>query len=675
MFLHIIDVVIYRSYTLRRFHPMAPTVTSTKILRFGVFEVDPRVCELRKHGLRIKLPEQPFQILILLLEKPGEIITRDELRNRLWAGDTFVDFDHSVNNAVMRLREVLGDSSDSPRFVETIPRRGYRFIAPVEESVFSSKVAADADAVSPASVAEPVQPLAGESFNAGIPQTQKKSVQPSRRRIIWPLAAGVFAGVLALVYLVGRSANTTPVVPTTSLVVLPMENLSGDKEQEYFADGMTDDLIANLAKIRSLRVISRSTAMAYKGTRKPLSQIARELSVDAVMEGTVLRVGNQVRITAELVQVSTDRNLWADTYESPIGDVLALQNRVSSAIVNEIRINLTPEDRERLAKAPAVKPEAYEAYLKGRYYWNKRTDENLTKAIGYFEEATSRDQNYALAYAGLSDCYAIISATIFGTMPASVSAPKAKAAAQRALEIDPTLAEAQTSLATVKFNYDWDWPGAGTGFEHAIRLNPSYATAYQRYSLYLMAMGRTQDSFDQINKARALDPLSISINFSLGWRLYMARQYDRAIEQLRNTLEMDPSYELPHLVVGQAYEQKGQFALAIAELRQAVDLSHGTPMMLSALAHAYARAGKKTEAEKILAQMNVAAKSQYVSPYYFAIVYAGLGDTETAMNWLEKALGDHSNGLVFLQVEPQLDGLRSNPRFIALERKLNFPLR
>ena len=649
---------------------------SSKILHFGVFEVDPRAGELRKHGLRLKLPEQPFQILTLLLEKPGEIITRDELRNRLWQGDTFVDFDHGLNNAVMRLREVLGDSSESPRFVETIPRRGYRFIAPVEESLFPPKLpaSADADTGSSAAIAEPVPAEAGEPLLRGLPQRQNHPILSSRRRIIWALAVMACVATLAAsVYLVGRSVNTARVARNTSLVVLPLENLSGDKEQEYFADGMTDELIANLAKIRSLRVISRSTAMAYKGTRKPLSEIARELNVDAVVEGTVLRVGSQVRITAELVQVSTDRHLWAETYESPIGDVLALQNRVSSAIVNEIRINLTPEDRERLAKTPAVTPEAYEAYLKGRYYWNKRSDENLTKAIGYFEQATRSDQNYALAYAGLSDCYAIISATIFGGMPASVSAPKAKAAAQRALEMDPTLAEAETSLATVRFNYDWDWPGAASGFERAIHLNPSYATAYQRYSLYLMAMGRTQDSFEQINKARELDPLSISINFSLGWRLYMARQYDRAIEQLRNTLEMDPSDDLPHLIAGQAYEQKGQFDPAIAELRKAVDLSHGTPLTLSALAHAYARSGNRAEAGKLLSQMSVAAKDQYVSPYYFAIVYAGLGDNEVALNLLEKALEDRSNGLVFLKVEPELDGLRSNPRFIALQKKLNFP--
>jgi TolB-like protein/DNA-binding winged helix-turn-helix (wHTH) protein/Tfp pilus assembly protein PilF len=644
--------------------------TSTRVLRFGVYEVDLRTCELRKHGLRIRLPEQPFQILAMLLERPGETVTRDELRNRLWPGDTFVDFDHGLNNCVMKLREALGDSSENPRFVETIPKRGYRFIAGVEESLYPVPTPSDVENA----------PANGGQDPTGSGRSEPSLGTPPKKRFnSRTIAAAILVGCLAVavlgavIFYYVRAANSAQSKQSTSLVVLPLENLSGDKDQEYFADGMTDELIANLAKIRSLRIISRSTAMAYKGTRKPLSEIARELRVDAVVEGTVLREGNRVRITAELVQVSTDRHLWADTYESQIGDVLALQNRVSSAIVNEIRINLTPEDRERLSKAPSVAPEAYEDYLKGRYYWNKRTDENLTKAIGYFEDATRKDPHYALAYAGLSDCYAIISATIFGTVPSSVSAPKAKAAAQRALEIDPSLTEAETSLATVRFNYDWDWPGAAAEFDRAIHLNPSYATAYQRYSLYLMAMGRTRDSFEKINKARELDPLSISINFSLGWRLYMARQFDRAIEQIQNTIEMDPSYELSHLVAGQAYTQKGQFERAVAELRKAVDLSHGTPMMLSALAHTYARSGNKVEAERLLAQLGSESKTQYVSPYYFAIVYAGLGENETAMDWLDKAFADRSNGLVFLQVEPELDGLRSNPRFIALRKKLEFP--
>ena len=653
---------------------MALPVASTRIVRFGVFEVDLKACELRKHGFRIKLAEQPFQVLAFLLERPGEIVTREELRDRLWPGDTFVDFDHGLNNAVMRVREVLLDSSEHPRYVETVPRRGYRFVAPVEETSVPPPVPATIElegaSTSPGSSASKPALAHTISEHPNVPRWFTSRLAAAIAIVVVGLAALLVFAIHAR----NVTTNQANAARSTSLVVLPLENLSGDKDQDYFADGMTDELIANLAKIRSLHVISRSTAMTYKGTRKPLSEIARELNVDAVVEGTVMRVGSRVRITAELVQVSTDHHLWADTYESQMGDVLALQNRVSAAIVNEIRINLTPEERERLAKTPEVAPEAYENYLKGLYYWNKRSDENLTRAIGYFERATQLDPNYALAYAGLSDCYAIISAEIFGTMPASEAAPKARAAAVRALELDPTLAEAQTSLATEKFNYEWDWSGAAQGFERAIGLNPSYATAYQRYSLYLIAIGRAQDSFAQIQKARALDPLSLSINFSLGWRLYMARQYDAAITQLKDTLEMDPSYELPHLVAGQAYEQKGNYALAIPELRKAVELSRGTPLMVSALAHAYARSGNRAEAEKLLAQLQAKSMNHYVSPYYFAIVCVGLGRTEEALDWLEKAFGDRSNGLVFLKVEPELDDLRSNSRFIALQQKLEFPV-
>src|ERR1017187_10213865 len=654
---------------------MGSPATVTRILQFGVFELDLKACELRKHGVRLKLPEQPFQVLVVLLEKPGEIVTREELRNRLWPGDTFVDFDHGLNNAVMRLREVLGDASENPRFVETIPRRGYRFIAPVIGSAVPGPTTTDSEVESGLVPIKAASPTVERAALEATSQPASIRRQPATTRLaILITAILALAGIGAGLFHYARVGTTkSNRVQNKSLIVLPIENLSGDKDQEYFADGMTDDLIANLAKIRSPRVISRSAAMAYKGTRRPMSQIASELNVDAVFEGTVLRVGNRVRITAELVQVSTDRPLWAETYESQIGDILTLQNRVSSAIVNEIRINLTPEDQERLARNPAVAPEGYENYLKGRYYWNKRSDENLNRAIGYFERATQQDPGHALAYAGLADCYAIISAEIFGTMPATEAAPKAKAAALKALAIDPTLSEAETSLATVKFNYDWDWNGAATGFVKSIQHNPSYATAYQRYSLYLMAMGRTDDSVEQINKARELDPLSISISFSLGWRFYMARQYDRAIEQLRNTLEMDPSYELPHLVLGLSYAQKGNFGLAIPELRKAVELAHGTPLMTSALANAYARSGNSAEAERILSDLISDSKRQYVSPYYFALVYVGLGQPNKALDWLEKAFADRSNGLVFLKVDPALDDLRSNPRFVALQQKLNFP--
>ncbi len=638
--------------------------------------MDLRTSELWKQGRKIKLQEQPCRILAILLEQRGEVVTREELRKRLWSDDTFVDFDHSLNTAIMRLREALSDSSDCPRFIETLPRHGYRFIAPVEEVADSGQERRE-DAGSRSTPEFSVAVPQSSPAKIFVPGDVEPESRPRRIRTRRALVLGSLFGVVAAVLLgigfrflrTGAEANLSR-NPIRSMVVLPFENLSGDKDQQYFTDGMTDELIAHLAKIRSLRVISRTSSMEYKGTHKTLSEIARNLNVDAVVEGTVLRSGDRVRITAELVQVSTDRHLWAETYESQLGDVLALQSRVASAIVNEIRINLTPEEQQRLASTRSVSAEGYEDYLKGRYYWNKRSQQGLTKAIEYFQLATERDPHYALAFAGLADCYSIIGSAIVGTVPSQDVAPKAKAAALRALELDDTLAEAQTSLATVRFNYDWDWPGAAQGFQRSIELNPSYATAYQRYSLYLMAMGRTKESLAQMNRARELDPLSISMSFSLGWRLYMAHQYDQAIEQLQNTLDMDPNFALPRMVLGQAYEQKGAYPQALAELQKAISASHDSPQMLGALGHFYGASGNRSAAEKVLAQLMEQSKKQYVSPFYVAIVYAGLSENDKALDWLEKAYKDRSNAIVFSKVDPQLDALRSSPRFKSLLHRL-----
>ena len=647
-------------------------------LRFGAYEFDLRAGELRKHGMRIKLQEQPCQILAILLEHRGEMVTREELQSRLWPRNTFVDFDHSLNTAVMRLREALSDSSENPRFIETLPRRGYRFVAPVEEKsaplIESHPPQTARLGASPTANPNenPALSLASPEFPATAAKKSDRVLRPRLFSLTIFLIVIVLAASFGFRYLPRPSVAVAPQGRMTSLVVLPFENLSADKDQAYFADGMTDELIAHLAKIRSLRVISRTSSMEYKGTHKALSQIARDLNVDSVVEGTVLRSGDRVRITAELVQVATDRHLWAETYESQLGDILTLQSHVASAIVNEIRVKLTPEDQVRLATTRPVSTQSYENYLKGRYYWNKRSQEGLTKAIDYFQLAIEKDPNYALAYAGLADCYSIIGSAIVGTVPASGVAPQARAAALKSLELDDTLAEAHTSLATVRFNYDWDWNAAASGFRRAVELNPSYATAYQRNSLYLMSMGRTSESIAEMNRAHDLDPLSISMNFSLGWRLYMAREYDQAIEQLRNTIDMDPAFVLPHLVLGQAYEQKKAYDQAIAELRRATELSLGSPPVLAALARTLAVSGRITEARNLLEQLQL-SKRQYVSPFYVAIVYAGLGENERALDWLEKAYADRSNAIVFLKVDPQLDTLRSYPRFHELQRKLRLP--
>ena len=649
------------------------TQTLSRVVRFGLFEVDLEASELRRKGLRLKLQDQPLNLLKVLLEHPGVLITREELRQRLWKPDTFVEFDHSLNTAMMRLRDVLGDSSENPRFIETVPRKGYRFIAPVHDvererppEVVSHRFSDDHRLSIPQTV-----PPATER---DLPESNSDSKLPAHSLRQIPLTRALFAGTAAVLLMLTivvaavqlrarRASNGSEAAQLTSIVVLPMENLSGDSAQDYFADGMTDELIASLARISSLRVISRTTAMEYKGTHESLEKIARDLHADAVVEGTVLRSGNRVRITAELVQVSTDRHLWAETYESPLGDVLALQNQVASAIVSQIRIKLTPQDRKHLAATQAIDSEAFEDYLKGRYYWGKRSEDGLDKAIHYFQAATEKDPHYALAYAGLADCYGILGAAIVGTVPTSEVAPKAEAAAVKAVELDPMLAETQTALATVQFNYDWNWPAAEAGFRRAIQLNPSYATAHQRYSLYLIAMGRTEESLAEMNLARSLDPLSLSVNLSLGWRLYMARRYDEAIAQLLDTLEMDPAYLLAHIVLGQCYEQKGEFAKAIAEFQKAASLSPDSPPAVAALAHAYAISGRRPEALKLVGELKSQSSHRYVSPYFMALVYTALYDREQALTWLNAAQNDRSNNVIFLAVAPEFDSLRADVRF------------
>jgi TolB-like protein/DNA-binding winged helix-turn-helix (wHTH) protein/Tfp pilus assembly protein PilF len=646
-----------------------------RVVRFGLFEVDLDSKELRKKGLRLKLQDQPLNLLRILLEHPGTLVTRDELHRRLWKPGTFVEFDHSLNTAMMRLREVLGDPSDNPRFIETVPRKGYRFIAPVHD--------AENEELKQKQIRYPLAtPNAPDQTELNVavapPQSESTKVLPIRliRRV--SLSRAIAAGlvvvlfIVAILFLFRRSLGfvAPETQQITSIAVLPMENLSGDSNQDYFADGMTDELIASLARISSLRVVSRTTAMDYKGTHESLEKIAHELHVDAIVEGTVLRSGDRVRITAELVQVSTDRHLWADTYESQLGDILALQNQVAAAIVSQIRIKLTPQDKEALAAARPINPGAFEDYLKGRYYWGKRSQAALDKAIHYFQAATEKDPNYALAYAGLADCYGILGAAIVGTIPTSEVAQKAEAAAKKAVGLDPALAETQTALATVQFNDDWNWKAAEAGFRRAIQLNPNYGTAHQRYSLYLMAMGRTEESLAEMNLARSLDPLSLSMNFSLGWRLYMARRYDEAIAQLLNTIEMDPMYLLAHIVLGQSYEQKGQYSEAIVELQKAASMAPNSPPVLAALGHAYAVAGKRVEALQLLDELKSQSARRYVSPFYLALMYAGLGEHEQALTWLNKSYDDRSNNTIFLNVVPQFDGLRSEPGFQTLRHRI-----
>jgi TolB-like protein/DNA-binding winged helix-turn-helix (wHTH) protein/Flp pilus assembly protein TadD len=621
---------------------------SRQAYRFGGFEFDPTSGELRKDGLKVRLQEQPFQILTLLLKRPGEVVTREEVRQALWPGDTFVDFDVGLNSAVKRLRDALSDSADSPRFVETLPRRGYRFIAPLAPSPGALSVA---------------------------PEAPPRSALPPRSRLRpWGGAAAVVAAVALVAGLIvtgtwprlrGQLAST----PIRSLAVLPFENLTGDAEQDYFVDGMTDAVITDLAQLRALRVISRTSVTQYKLAKKALPRIADELGVDAVVEGTVARSGDRVRITAQLIEAATDRHLWAQSYERERRDVLSLQREVAAAIAQAIQVKLQPEEKRRMTRTQApVDPEAYEAYLKGRFYWSKRSPETSLKAVGYFQQAIERDPAYAPAYSGLSDTYRAFD--LQGLAPPRECMPKAEAAARKALALDDTLAEAHASLAGVLYRYDWDWEGAEREFRISLELEPSYAEGHRAYAIYLMTVRRHEEALAEAQRARELSPLSLVINTELGLALVRLGRYDQAIEQLQKTLEIDPKFFRVYQTLAFAYEGKGDWPQAIEALegRPGGGQGRGNPW----LGYAYAVSGRPHEALEILARLEKASHERYVSPQGFAIIHLGLGNKEQAMAWLEKAYDARAFEVLGFS-GPLFDRLSGDPQFQDLLRRMRLP--
>jgi len=575
------------------------------VVHFGPFEADFRAGELRKHGVKLKLVGQPFEVLAMLLECPGQLVTREELRGRLWPTDTFVDFDHGLNAAVNKLRDALSDSAEKPNYVETLPRRGYRFISAV-----------------------------------GLHDSQNFRGEPSSPKI-------------------------------QSLVVLPLENLSKDPEEEYFTDGITDQLITNLTQINALKVISRTSAMRYKGTKKSLPEIARELHVDAVVEGAVMWVGGRVRISAQLIEAPTDHHLWAASYERDLRDVLCMQEEVTRAIASEIRVKLSPQEQARLANSHPINPEAYQLYLKGRYHWNKRSLEGFQKAIEYFQQATAKDPAYALAYVGLADTYTYFS--FFDVVPPREAMPKAKAAAARALEIEDRLGEAHISLGYVSYMYDWDWPAAGKHFEQALTLNPAYSRAHTFYPFYLSSLGRSEEALAVAKRSLDLDPASPAVSHSLGVQLYLARQFDQAIEQAHKTLELDPNFAISYELLGEVYVSGGMYREGLPELEKYSALSRGRAMSIALLGYAHARLGERSQALRLLEQLEAASKERYTPALSFAVVYAGLGEKDQAFAWLDKAYEERTSRLGYLKVEPLWDPLRSDPRFADLVRRLGLP--
>ena len=556
-----------------------------RIIRFGSFELDVCAGELRKQGVKIKLQEQPLHLLELLLAHPGQMVTREDLRSTLWPTNTFVDFDHGLNKAINKLREALGDSADSPRFIETLAKRGYRFIGSVGS----------------------------------------------------------------------RSGRIE------SLVVLPLEDLAHDAAQEYFADGLTEALITSLGHISALRVTSRITAMTYKGAHKSVPEIARELGVDGVVAGTVLRAKGRVRISAQLVSTRDDTLLWAESYERNARDILELQAEIARAIAKEIQAKLTPHEEAQLARArPAVNPEAYEAYLIGRHYWSQRSAEALKKGVEYFRQAIEKDPTFAPAHAGLADMCA--SAGIWGLVAPADGAGKAKALARKALEIEET-GEAHAALGWATFQYDYDYAAAEKEFQRAIVLYPDYAFAHMWYGFCLIGAGRLEEALAESRRALQLDPLYPIAHLCYAAVIYYFRDWDGCIDACRRGLDINPGYRHIRWMMANALQSKGCHQEAIRERQGILDAAPGSAMSLAELGDSYAAAGMRPEAQRVLDQLDELRGNKYVMPYWVALIHAGLRDRDEAFRWLDAALEERSAYLAYVKGDPRLDYLRPDSRF------------
>jgi len=627
---------------------------SDSVVRFGGYEFNPYAGELRRDGLRIRLEGQPVAILKMLLDRAGELVTREELQKELWPADTFVDFEHSLNAAVKRLRAALNDSADHPLYIETLARRGYRFIAPVDT--------ADNGSDSPTPVA--------------IPSAEQVARNVYGRRF-WPQAvvALFFVVVVAVALWYWREsrhglAPSGPVIH--SLAVLPLQNLSGDPSQEYFADGMTEELIGLLSQIHGLRVISRTSAMHFKNTLLSVPEIAKMLGVDAIVEGSIVREGRQVRVHAQLIRAATDEHIWAERYQREYGGLLEVEEEVSRSIAKQIEVNLTPEDRARLTPTRPVDPEAHENYLKGRYYFNQRTEGALNKSIASFQQAIARDSGYALAYSGLADAYAMLG--FRGGFPSKDALSRAKTAALKAIELDHTLAEPHASLAFIAETHEWDWATAEREYKQALELKPGDARAHNWYAGYLTYVGRFDDGISEAKRARDLDPLSLPINNALAGRLLAGSRYNEALQQVQETLELDAHFAPAHQTLGWIYLHSGKQEKAIREFQNALQLSgtEDTDLQLD-LGFAYAVTGKQDEARRILAKLEELHEQGVVPSGSVAILHGALGESNEAFAWLEKAYEERDPQLTYIKAGRRFEPLRKDPRFKRVVHRVGLP--
>jgi TolB-like protein/DNA-binding winged helix-turn-helix (wHTH) protein/Tfp pilus assembly protein PilF len=622
----------------------APASTS-EVLQFGLFELDLQQAELRKRGVKIKLQEQPLKVLHLLLQNRGEIVTREQLRTNIWPANTFVEFDHGLYSAMARLREALGDSSENPRFIETVARRGYRFIAPV---------------TSPGAIA----------ISISEPTVVRR---PPRS---WKLVASVLAALLAGGLLLGvvlgfNLANARDWLRSRknphvrSLAVLPLQNLSGDATQEYFADGITDELITELAELNTVRVISRTSVMQYKGAQKPLRQIANELSVDAILEGSVLRSGQHVRVTAQLIDAATDQHLWARTYDRELGDILLLQSDMAGAIAQEIRAEMNENARPVVAQVSRVDPEEQDLYFRGRYHLGKGSEDEINKGIEYFRQGIEHSPRDARNYAALADSYLALSD--YYLSPA-VTLELGKQSAMKALQLDDNLAETHVSLGAIRFLYDWDWPQAEKEFTQAVKLNPNSSDAHLWRGVFLAQMGRSDEGISEIKLAESLDPLSLAVHVNAGWVYYLAKRDEQAVQEWRKILDIDPHFTVTHASIWIAYVKQAEMGTALSPPSS----GDADALQLAAITGRRAVSGNRAEAERLLSRLDSISKRHYVCPYEMATAHAILGNKDKALDWLSRGLKERSACMADLKVDPRLDSLRSDARFQEFLRRVGF---
>jgi TolB-like protein/DNA-binding winged helix-turn-helix (wHTH) protein/Flp pilus assembly protein TadD len=610
---------------------------------FGKFHIDTQERVLYRGSEMIPLTPKASDTLLALVANSGRVLDKDELLKMVWP-DSYVE-EGALTRNISVLRKVLGGNTDD--YIATVHKRGYRFVVPVR---------VDEEKGTAQTVPFP-DPNGGED-GGNWPKRMK-----------W-LITGVFLVILAVTLYIKIHPGSGTGLQITSLAVLPFQNLSNDASQEYFADGMTEELITTLAKIEALTVKSRTTAMTYRNSGKRLPQIARELNVDAIVVGSVLQSQDRVRITVQLFQGKSETQLWAQSYEQDLRDVLAMQAEMATAIAREIQIKVTPQEQQRLARSRRVDPEAYLAYTYGRFYWNKRTPEAFPKAIDYFRKAIAKDPTYSPAYAGLADALALLGSIGSGALPPRQAMPQAKAAAMEAVKLDDNLAEGHTSLANIKQSYDWDLDGAEREFKRALELNPGYATAHHWYAHYFLARDQPEQAVAEIRRAQALDPLSVVINVGVGWCLYHARRYDEAIQEYRKALDLNPDFPLTHCTLGMALIQKKSYADALSEFNKANALPGSPTFVIANIAGAYALSGRVAEARRLLAELQQSASQQYVPAIYIAGVYAALGDKDQAFKWLQQGYAERDDYMIYLRTEPWGDSLRADPRYQRLLERI-----